>query len=113
MGELKDYLELRQRVLSDSSLAALIQEHDSDVDKLNKLLSDPDYNATEAIELTNDIEYLSSLIIQNPLYLEYLDAKESIVRSMQRRASHLSGCKCAVCKARELSLDCKILEEDQ
>lgn len=113
MGELKDYLELKQKVLNDSSLAALIREHDSDLDKLSTLLSVPNYNAAEAIELANDIDYLSSLIIQNPLYLEYLAAKESVVSSMQKRASHISGCRCAVCKARELSSSRKAFEEDQ
>lgn len=100
MGELKEYLELRQRILSDAALSAIMQEYDSDVEKLNLLLSDPDYDASEAIRLTNDIEYLSVLIGQNPLCRKYLTLKESVSASMQERANHFSGCNCAMCKAR-------------
>lgn len=101
MGELKTYLELRQQILSDPTLSALIAEYDSDVEKLNMLLSDPDYDAAEAIRLTNDAEYLSGIISQSPLYRKYLSAKEAVSSSMQERAGHMTGCNCALCKAKE------------
>lgn len=111
MGELKDYLELRQRILSDAALSAILQEYDTDVDKLNMLLADPDYDASEAIRLTNDIEYLSVLIGQNPLCCKYLALKESVSASMQERAGHFTGCNCAMCKARMSNR--KLYEENE
>ncbi len=101
MSELKEYLELRQQILSDPALFSLIKEYDSDVEKLNTLLLDQDYDAAEAIRLTNDVEYLSGLIEKDPLYRKYLSAKEAVSSLMQERAGHMCGCKCAVCKSKQ------------
>lgn len=111
MGELKNYLELRQKILNDPALSMLMQEYDSNVERLKELLSEPDYDAEEAIRLTNDTEYLSCLIGQNPLYQEYLRVKECVSRSMQERACHFSGCSCAACKAKESSR--RLYEENE
>lgn|GEM_PF-3067801 len=100
MGELKEYLDLLQEVRSDPALAAMLAAYESDSEQLSLLLSDPDYDAAEAIRLTNDCEYLCSMIESNPLYQRYRKAKETVACSMQTRAAHFSGCNCAVCQSR-------------
>ncbi len=111
MSKLKEYLQLRQRLLNDPALSAMIQEYDSDIEKLNALLAVPDYDASEAIRLTNDAEYLSFMIGQNPLYQQYLSAKESVSCSMRERSCHMSGCNCAECMAQQSNR--RIFEEKE
>lgn len=100
MGELKTYLDLLQAVKSDESLMAMISEYESAAEQLNELLQNPDYDAAEAIRLTNDAEYLSMMIQNNPLYSAYARAKDTVQKSMQERFPHGCGCSCAACQSK-------------
>ncbi len=99
MGELKDYLTLFQQLQKDERLMRLISEYETEAAQLQTLLLDPDYDAAEAIRLTNDIEYLSSVIANDPLYRSFAEAKEKMERAAQIRAAHFDpNCNCAACQ---------------
>ena len=100
MGELKDDLTLFQLVKKDEKLMQLMTEYETDANRLQALLNDPDYDAAEAIRLTNDLEYLSDEIQRVPLYHAFAEAKAKLDQSVSERAStlHLSGCNCAACQ---------------
>lgn len=100
MGELKEYLILLERVKKDEALMKLIDEYDADAARLNELLKNPDYDAAEAIRLTNDIEYLTLVIERHPLYQSYAAAKAAMEKAVDNRIKHtnLPDCQCAMCQ---------------
>ena len=56
MHELKTYLELSEKVKADKALMDLIDAYQSETKQLMDLLQNPDYDAQEAIRLTNDVD---------------------------------------------------------
>ena len=109
MHELKTYLELSEAVKSDKALMALIEAYETETKQLMDLLQDPDYDAQEAIRLTNDIEYMSDQIASNELYQRFVTAKEALDRVLRERAvmSMPCDCNCSTC-----SKDCSSKEEN-
>lgn len=102
MGELKTYLTLLKKVQSDESLMKAIEVYEDTTRRLQALLKDEDYDAAEAIRLTNDAEYLSDMIRRNPTYSEFAAAKETLDQSMAARIAHtgMPGCNCSACRAK-------------
>ena len=100
MHELKTYLELSEKVKADKALMNLIDTYQSETKKLMELLQDPDYDAQEAIRLTNDVEYMSDQISKNKLYVEFVEAKDALDRVLREKAamSMPCDCNCSTCK---------------
>lgn len=100
MHELKTYLELSEKVKADEALMNLIDTYQSETKKLMELLQDPDYDAQEAIRLTNDVEYMSDQISKNKLYMEFVEAKDALDRVLREKAamSMPCDCNCSTCK---------------
>ena len=101
MHELKTYLELSEKVKADEALMNLIDAYQSETKQLMDLLQDPDYDAQEAIRLTNDVEYMSEQISQNPLYRSFTEAKDALDRALREKAvmSMPCDCNCSTCKS--------------
>lgn len=101
MHELKTYLDLSEKVKADEALIKLIDDYQSETKQLMDLLQDPDYDAQEAIRLTNDVEYMSEQISQNPLYREFVAAKDALDRVLREKAamSMPCDCNCSTCKS--------------
>lgn len=101
MHELKTYLELSEKLKADKALMELINTYQSETDQLMKLIRDPDYDAAEAIRLTNDVEYMSETIAQNPLYKEFVAAKDALDKVLREKAamSMPCDCNCSTCKS--------------
>ena len=108
MHELKTYLELSEKVKADSALMQLIDAYQSETKQLMDLIQDPDYDAQEAIRLTNDVEYMSDQISKNPLYREFIAAKDALDRVLREKAamSMPCDCNCSTCKS-----ECSAREE--
>ena len=108
MHELKTYLELSEKVKADEALMKLIDDYQAETKQLMDLIQDPDYDAQEAIRLTNDVEYMSGQISGNQLYREFLSAKDALDRVLREKAamSMPCDCNCATCKS-----DCSSREE--
>ena len=68
MNELKTYLEASEKLKSDEALMRLIDTYESETKQLLEMVQKPDYDAQEAIRLTNDVEYMSDQISKNELY---------------------------------------------
>ena len=101
MHELKTYLELSEKVKADSALMQLIDEYQKETKQLMDLLQNPDYDAQEAIRLTNDVEWMSSEISSNPLYREFVAAKDALDLALREKAamSMPCDCNCSTCHA--------------
>jgi site-specific recombinase XerD len=80
MHELKTYLELSEKVKADKALMELIDAYQTETKQLMDLIQDPNYDAQEAIRLTNDVEYMSGQISSNALYAQFVAAKDALDR---------------------------------
>ena len=100
MHELKTYLELSEQLKADKALMELIDAYQAETQKLMDLLQDPDYDAQEAILLTNDVEYMSDTISRNPLYQQFVAAKDALDKVLREKAamSMSCDCNCSTCK---------------
>ena len=109
MHELKTYLELSEAVKADKALMALIEAYETETKQLMDLLQNPDYDAQEAIRLTNDIEYMSAQIASNELYQRFVAAKDALERALREKAalSMPCDCNCSTCNK-----DCSSKEEN-
>ena len=110
MHELKTYLELSEQLKADKPLMDLIESYEAETRKLMDLLQDPDYDAQEAIRLTNDVEYMSGQISANPLYAKFAAAKEALDKALLEKAVKTMpcDCNCSTCKA-----ECSSREEEK
>lgn len=101
MHELKTYLELSEKVKADKALMELIDAYQSETKQLMDLVQDPDYDAQEAIRLTNDVEYMSDMISKNSLYREFVAAKDALDKLLREKAamSMPCDCNCSTCKS--------------
>ena len=108
MNELKTYLELSEQLKADKPLMELINSYETETKQLMDLLQDPDYDAQEAIRLTNDVEYMSAQISANPLYTKFVAAKNALDKALLEKAVKTMpcDCNCSTCKA-----DCESREE--
>ena len=108
MHELKTYLELSEKLKADKALMELIDAYQSETDQLMKLIQNPDYDAQEAIRLTNDVEFMSDMISRNSLYQEFVAAKDALDKALREKAvmSMPCDCNCSTCKS-----DCSSREE--
>lgn len=100
MQELKTYLELSEKVKADKALMSLIEAYEAETKQLMDLLQDQDYDAQEAIRLTNDVEYMSGQIAANELYRQFAAAKDALDRKLRERAvmSMPCDCNCSTCR---------------
>ena len=100
MHELKTYLELSEKVKADQALMQMIDAYQFETKQLMDLLQNPDYDAGEAIRLTNDVEYMSEQISSNELYREFVAAKDALDRVLREKAamSMPCDCNCSTCK---------------
>ena len=110
MHELKQYLELSEKVKADKALMELIDAYQSETKQLMDLLQDPDYDAQEAIRLTNDVEYMSMQISANELYRQFVSAKDALDKALREKAVMSMPCDCNCSKC---SKECESREEDQ
>ena len=110
MHELKTYLDLSEQVKADHALMELIDTYQTETKQLMDLIQNPDYDAAEAIRLTNDVEYMSQQISENPLYRKFLAAKDALDRALREKAamSMPCDCNCSTCKA-----ECSAREESK
>ena len=110
MHELKHYLDISEKLKADEALMQLIDTYQAETKRLMDLIQDPDYDAQEAIRLTNDVEYMSSQISSNELYREFLAAKDALDRALREKAilSMPCDCNCSTCKN-----ECSSREEDK
>lgn len=110
MHELKTYLELSEKVKADAALMQLIDDYQNETKQLMDLLQDPDYDAQEAIRLTNDVEWMSGQISSNSLYRDFVAAKDALDRVLREKAamSMPCDCNCSTCHA-----ECSSREEQK
>jgi cell fate (sporulation/competence/biofilm development) regulator YlbF (YheA/YmcA/DUF963 family) len=110
MNELKTYLELSEQVKADNALMQMIESYETETKQLMELLQDSDYDAQEAIRLTNDIEYMSDQISKNPLYNQFVSAKNALDKVLLEKAAKAMpcDCNCSTCKA-----ECSSREEEK
>ena len=110
MHELKTYLELSEKVKADEALMNLIDTYQAETKQLMDLIQNPDYDAQEAIRLTNDVEYMSEQISSNKLYQEFVSAKDALERTLREKAamSMPCDCNCSTCKN-----ECSSREEEK
>ena len=110
MNELKTYLELSEQVKADKALMELIDTYQAETKQLMDLIQDPDYDAQEAIRLTNDVEYMSAQISENKLYRQFVAAKDALDRALREKAamSMPCDCNCSTC-----SKECESREENK
>ena len=110
MHELKHYLEISEKVKADEALMQLIDTYQAETKRLMDLIQNPDYDAQEAIRLTNDVEYMSAQISAHELSREFLAAKEALDRALREKAimSMPCDCNCSTCKN-----ECSSREEEK
>ena len=99
MNELKAYLELSEQVKANKALMDLIDTYQAETKQLMDLIQNPDYDAQEAIRLTNDVEYMSAQISANELYRKFTAAKDELDRVLREKAimSMPCDCNCSTC----------------
>lgn len=100
MHELKAYLEASEKLKADEALMKLIETYESETKQLVELVQQPDYDAQEAIRLTNDVEYMSDVISRNELYRAFLTAKDALDKVLREKAAMAMpcDCNCSTCK---------------
>ena len=94
MNELKTYLEMSEKVKADKALMSLIEAYETETKELMDLLQNQDYDAQEAIRLTNDIEYMSDQISKNTLYKQFVASKDALDRALREKAAMSMPCDC-------------------
>lgn len=94
MQELKTYLELSESVKNDRALMDLIETYEKESAELVRLIQNENYDAHEAIRLTNDVEFLSQTISQHPLYIQFLEAKSRLEKALRNKAAMTMTCDC-------------------
>ena len=94
MHELKAYLEASEKLKADEALMKLIEQYESETKELVELVQKPDYDAQRAIELTNDVEYMSDQISKNELYRAFTAAKEELENVLREKAAMSMPCDC-------------------
>ncbi len=101
MNELKTYLEISEKLKADEALMKLIETYEAETKQLMDLVQNPDYDAQEAIRLTNDVEYMSDTISRNELYCAFVDAKEKLENALREKAimSMPCSCNCSTCSS--------------
>ena len=101
MHELKTYLELSEQLKANKALMDMIDAYQNEPKQLMDLLQDTDYDAQEAIRLTNDVEYMSDMISKNSLYREFVAAKDALDKVLREKAamSMPCDCNCSTCKS--------------
>ncbi len=99
MNELKAYLEASEKLKADDALMKMINAYESETKTLLELVQQQDYDAQEAIRLTNDVEYMSDQISRNPLYREFVATKDALDRVLREKAalSMKCDCNCSTC----------------
>lgn len=99
MNELKTYLEASEKLKADEALMKLIEAYESETKQLMDLIQNPDYDAQEAIRLTNDVEYMSDQISNNELYRSFVAAKDELEKVLREKAalSMKCDCNCSTC----------------
>lgn len=101
MNELKAYLEASEKLKADEALMKLIDAYESETKQLVELVQHPDYDAQEAIRLTNDVEFMSDLISKNELYRTFVSAKDALEKALREKAamSMPCDCNCSTCQS--------------
>ena len=102
MNELKTYLEASEKLKSDEALMRLIDTYESETKQLLEMVQKPDYDAQEAIRLTNDVEYMSDQISKNELYRTFVEAKDALEKVLREKAalSMKCDCNCSTCESK-------------
>lgn len=108
MHELKTYLELSEQVKANTALMDMIREYESKTKLLVELVQKEDYDPAEAIQLTNDVEYLSELISRSELYQQFVTAKDELEKVLRERVALSCDCDCSNC-----SQDCASKESKE
>lgn len=108
MHELKTYLELSEKLKADKALMEMIDAYQAETKQLMDLVQNPDYDAQEAIRLTNDVEFMSETISRNKLYQDFVAAKDALDKVLREKAamSMPCDCNCSTCKS-----DCSSRED--
>lgn len=88
-AEFLDYIEKKKAVEANESLYAVIEEYERTTAALVALMQQTDYDAAEAIRLTNDAEFLSSQIEKHPDYVSLVAANDLLQAYL---ASHMPTC---------------------
>lgn len=101
MDELKTYLDASARLKADAALMQLIETYEAETKQLVDLVQQNDYDAQEAIRLTNDVEYMSDQISNNPLYRAFVEAKDALEKKLREKAalSMKCDCNCSTCQS--------------
>lgn len=101
MHELKAYLEASEKLKADEALMKLIETYEAETKQLVELVQQPDYDAQEAIRLTNDVEYMSDVISKNELYRTFVAAKDELEKVLREKAamSMTCDCNCSTCQS--------------
>ena len=94
MDELKTYLEASEKLKADEALMKLIDTYETETKQLVALVQNPDYDAQEAIRLTNDVEYMSDMISKNDLYRAFVAAKDALEKVLREKAAMSMPCNC-------------------
>ena len=110
MHELKTYLDLSEKLKADKALMEMIDAYQAETKQLMDLIQNPDYNAEEAIRLTNDVEFMSETISHNQLYQDFVAAKDALEKALREKAalSMPCDCNCSTC-----TNDCHSPEESE
>ena len=101
MHELKTYLEISEKLKADEALMKMIDAYEAETKQLMDMVQKPDYDAAEAIRLTNDVEYMSDQISRNKLYKAFVEAKDALEKALREKAilSMPCDCNCSTCKS--------------
>lgn len=89
--EFLEYIDCKKKVEGNVSLYSMIGEYESAAAALVKLMENSDYDAAEAIRLTNDVEFLSGQIEKHPDYIALVAANDRLQLFMSTLPVTCSG----------------------
>ena len=98
--EIHRYLKAKRAVNDDTELSEMVKEYEEGNAKLAKLVQQKDFDADEAVRLSNDMDYIGFLLSQNPKILELQAANKAMneyLAAAKGTVSFSCGGNCSSC----------------
>ncbi len=95
-SEFLHYVEMKKAVEANETLYPMILEYEKTTEALVSLMQNSEYDAAEAIRLTNDAEYLSGQIERHPDYCRLVEANDRLQAFLAATQPACGGA-CATC----------------
>ncbi len=98
--EIHRYMKAKRAVTDDEELSAMVKEYEDGSARLIQMVQTEGFDEKEAIQLSNDMDYIGFLLSQNPKIIELQAANKAMneyLASVTGKVSFSCGGNCSGC----------------